>query len=94
MGIESMAARGGFEGIHPHPPDPSRELGRKEEERALWAALDALPDKEREAIILRLIERRSPTEVAAEMKIEKASVRSNTCRGIKRLRGILKGGKE
>ena len=88
-GLESLVARGGLKGIHSGSPDPGEYLERKTAERNLWEALDALPGKEREAIVLRLLERRSPTEVATQMKIEKASVRSNISRGIRRLKGIM-----
>lgn len=90
---EDFFTRGGVHEIHRHPPNPEEELERKEAYRALWAVLAGLPIKEKEAIVLRLFERREPEEVADEMGIEKASVRSNISRGIKRLRGIMGGPK-
>jgi len=93
-GLEGFKAREGLRDLHRRPRDPGEELDQKEAERTLWKALDALPDKEREAIVLRLIEGRPPKEVADEMKIGKASVRSNISRGIRRLRGIIGGGAE
>ncbi len=92
--LETLVARGGIRNVHRKTRNPAEELDRREAERALWKALDALPEKEREAIVLRFIEGRTPSECAEEMKITKASVRSNTSRGIKRLRGILKGDKQ
>ena len=91
QGLEKFAAMGAIQDLHRRTPSPAEELERKESERTLWNALDALPEKERDAIILRLIQRRTPGEVAEEMKIEKASVRSNISRGIKRLRGLIGG---
>ena len=93
-GLDNFVASGGVEDIHRRPPDAAVESGRNQAKRTLWKALDTLPDKEREAIVARLIEGKSPTEVAEEMKIEKASVRSNNSRGIRRLRGIIGGGEQ
>ncbi len=91
-GLENFQARGGLRDLHRRLRNPDEDLAKKEAERILWCGLDALPNKEKEAIVLRLIEGRPPKEVSAEMKIEKASVRSNISRGIKRMRGILGGG--
>jgi RNA polymerase sigma-70 factor (ECF subfamily) len=94
LGIESIVAKDGIQKIHPKTRDPEEEFDRKEAERILRESVDALPEKEREAIVLRFLEGRTPTEVAERMKITKASVRSNISRGLKRLRGILKGEKK
>ena len=91
-GMEKVVARGGINELHSSSRDPERDLDRKEAEKVLWRALDALPRKERQSIVLRLLECRSPLEVATEMGIGKGSVRSNISRGIKRLRGIMGGG--
>lgn len=92
-GLENLVARGGIEEIHRPPVSPDTVLERKEAERMVWDALDTRPEKERDAVVLRLLQRRSPAEVAEEMKIDKASVRSNTSRGIRQLRKML-GGKK
>jgi len=85
---------GGIDEVHPPPDRPDEEMERRENEQQLWVMLDALPDKEREAIVLKILEERSPEEVAEQMNIAKASVRSNISRGLARMRGIIKGGNE
>ncbi|MBT8398437.1 MAG: sigma-70 family RNA polymerase sigma factor [Gemmatimonadetes bacterium] len=90
-GRKKLLATGEVTAIHGRTRNPERDLARREAERTLWEALDALPGKERESIVLRLLEQRSPTEVGEAMGIEQASVRSNISRGIKRLRGIMGG---
>jgi RNA polymerase sigma-70 factor (ECF subfamily) len=90
-GMETFVARDGAEGLHPKSTDPGKDLERKETKRAVWKALDALPKKERQSIVLRLIEGLSPAEVAEKMKITKTSVRSNTNRGKKRLMKTMGG---
>jgi RNA polymerase sigma-70 factor (ECF subfamily) len=77
--------------VYGKPQDPERDLERKEAKRRLWEALDALPEKERECLVLRYLEGRSPAEVAEIMGIEQTSVRSNISRGLRRLRGIMGG---
>jgi len=93
-GMEIFVARGGANDLHGRPRNPGEALEKRDNERALQTALDALPEKEREAIILRFLQCRSPAEVAKVMEIGKASVRSNISRGVKRLRGIIGGGEK
>jgi len=88
-GLEWFVRNGGATDIHGKDPTPGEEMDRREAERTIWEALDALPEKQREAIVLRLIEGRSPAQVSHQMKIDKVSVRSNISRGIKRMRSII-----
>ncbi len=88
-GLERFVQNGGVGDIHGRGRTPGEELDHREAERTVWEALDTLPEKEREAIVLRLIQGRSPGEVSRRMKIDKASVRSNISRGIKRMRGMI-----
>lgn len=90
-GLEAFVTRGGVEAIHGIQGRPGQELIKEEAVQALWRAMDSLPEREREAIVLRLIECRSPAEVSREMRIDKASVRSNISRGIRRLRRKMGG---
>ncbi len=57
-------------------PSPDRELERRVLERAVWDALDLLPPRQREAVILILLEGRSNAETAAAMSISPRTVRS------------------
>jgi RNA polymerase sigma-70 factor (ECF subfamily) len=55
----------------------------------LWKALDALPEKERMALILRDVEGLSTAETAEALASSETTVRSQICRGRLRLKGIL-----
>ena len=56
--------------------DPGREIARSEQKRLIAAALTALPEKERAALVLRDIEGLSTSEVAAVLKSSESTVRS------------------
>lgn len=67
-------------------PDP---LARTESEflqHAIREAIDELPAREREALTLRLIDERSPAEVARLMRVRPATVRSHIRHALGRLR--------
>jgi RNA polymerase sigma factor (sigma-70 family) len=71
----------------PEPAEPS-EAGftPKEDAAELWAAVGALPAKQRAAVVLRyLLDAEYPT-VAATMGISEAAARRNVHEGLKRLR--------
>ena len=72
-------------------PDPLEEVEGRELHGALIRALGDLPRREREAICFRVLDRKTPQEVADIMETKKATVRSNIRHGIKRLREILEG---
>ena len=80
--------------LHDHGdlPDPAGgpavQLARRRRAKALYAALDRLTDRERQAIVLRLLEGRRPAEVAELMGVKKVSVRSLVHRGLKKLRRL------
>ncbi len=71
------------------PPDPLEEAERREFHLRLHRALAHLSKREHEAITLRILEGRTPEEVAAIMRTEKATVRSHISRGIKRLKEVM-----
>ena len=74
------------------PPDmPSAEHGALVllERHAVVAALRALPDRQREAIVLRYYADLSEAEIAAAMKISRGAVKSHTARGMAALRAAL-----
>lgn len=67
-------------------PDP---LDRAEDEalhRIVREAIDDLPDRERQALTLRLIDERSPAEAARLMRVRPATVRSHIRHALNRLR--------
>ena len=74
------------------PPDmPSAEHGALAllERDAVIAALRVLPDRQREAIVLRYYADLSEAQIAAAMGISRGAVKSHTARGMTALRAAL-----
>jgi RNA polymerase sigma-70 factor (sigma-E family) len=74
------------------PPDmPSAEHGALTllERSAVIAALRELPERQREAIVLRYYADLSEADIAAAMKISRGAVKSHTSRGMAALRAAL-----
>ena len=74
------------------PPDmPSAEHGALTllERSAVVAALRGLPERQREAIVLRYYADLSEAEIAAAMRISRGAVKSHTSRGMAALRTAL-----
>ena len=74
------------------PPDmPSAEHGAMVllERSAVIAALRGLPERQREAIVLRYYADLSEAEIAATMGISRGAVKSHTARGMTALRAAL-----
>jgi RNA polymerase sigma-70 factor (sigma-E family) len=74
------------------PPDmPSAEHGALAllERSAVIAALRGLPDRQREAIVLRYYADLSEADIAATMGISRGAVKSHTARGMTALRSAL-----
>jgi RNA polymerase sigma-70 factor (ECF subfamily) len=67
-----------------HVDDRSREVGH-----ALRAALQELPDGQREVVVLRLVSGLSPGEIASTLDISEASVQGLAHRGRRTLRQAL-----
>ncbi len=78
--------------LHEHgdladPADgPATQLARRRRAKALHEALGRLTKRERQAIVLRLLEGRSAAEVSELMGIKEVSVRSLVHRGLGKLR--------
>jgi RNA polymerase sigma-70 factor (sigma-E family) len=75
----------------PAPDEPSAEHGAMAliERTAVIAALRTLPDRQREAIVLRYYADLSEADIAATMGISRGAVKSHTARGMSALRAIL-----
>ena len=73
------------------PPDmPSAERGALVLlERSAVVALRALPDRQREALVLRYYAELSEAEIATAMGISRGAVKSHTARGMTALRTAL-----
>ena len=68
--------------------DPEEELVAKEQREVLSRALGELPDRERDAIVLRILEDRTPAETARAMGMSRKAARSLVVRGLSRLRAM------
>jgi RNA polymerase sigma-70 factor (sigma-E family) len=75
----------------PAPDEPSAEHAAMAliERTAVVAALRVLPDRQREAIVLRYYADLSEADIAAAMGISRGAVKSHTARGMTALRSIL-----
>jgi RNA polymerase sigma-70 factor (sigma-E family) len=75
----------------PAPDEPSAEQGALAliERSAVVAALRTLPDRQREAIVLRYYADLSEADIAATMGISKGAVKSHTARAMAALKTIL-----
>ena len=70
--------------------DPLGELRARRERHAIYRALGKLPDRERDAIVLRVLEGRDTRETATILGVAPATVRSLLQRGMYRLRRMEK----
>jgi RNA polymerase sigma-70 factor (sigma-E family) len=75
----------------PAPDEPSAEQGAIAllERSAVIAALRELPDRQREAIVLRYYADLSEAQIAEAMGISRGAVKSHTARGMSSLRASL-----
>jgi RNA polymerase sigma-70 factor (sigma-E family) len=75
----------------PAPDEPSAEQGALAliERSAVVAALRTLPDRQREAIVLRYYADLSEADIAATMGISRGAVKSHTARAMAALKSIL-----
>jgi RNA polymerase sigma-70 factor (sigma-E family) len=80
-----------------HPPMPAPGLPSAEdsalaavERSAVLAALDALPDRQREVVILRFYADLSEAQIAAALGISRGAVKSHTSRAKDCLRAVLR----
>jgi RNA polymerase sigma factor (sigma-70 family) len=93
-------ARGGYVDLDavPEPPDPGRSAAEQMQEGArqdaLQAALMQLPERQRQAVVLRHLEELSNPEIAAIMDITVEAVESLTARGKRALARALAGRRE
>ncbi len=75
----------------PAPDEPSAEQGALAliERSAVVAALRTLPDRQREAVVLRYYADLSEADIAATMGISRGAVKSHTARAMAALKSIL-----
>jgi RNA polymerase sigma-70 factor (ECF subfamily) len=68
---------------------PSARLRREDRLRRLRAALAALPERDREVLVLRHLEQMPPREIAAVLGISEGAVYTRHLRALERLRRLL-----
>ncbi|HEX3690517.1 MAG TPA: sigma-70 family RNA polymerase sigma factor [Solirubrobacteraceae bacterium] len=68
------------------PEAPATEAVAAVADEGLWAAVAALPDKQRTAVALRFIADSAYAEIATAMEISEPAARRNVHEGLKRLR--------
>jgi RNA polymerase sigma factor (sigma-70 family) len=73
----------------PEPPDPTHEALGLLEGSAAIAALRGLPERQREAVLLRYYAGLPDSEIAAAMGISAGAARSHAARGMSVLRAAL-----
>lgn len=78
-------------GIALDEPGPDRTVIARQELRRLQAALDRLPPRCREAVVMRKIDRLSRREIAARMGIAEATVAEHLATGIDVLADFMHG---
>ena len=69
-------------------PDPEEELVLSERRETLYRALGQLPDLERDAIVLRILEERDASETAKALGVSRSVAQSLVARAIFRLRNM------
>ena len=71
---------------------PEQKTQRNERDAALWAAVDALPEKQRLPIILRYVHGLSTAEIGAVLEISEGTVHSRLYYARTKLQGVLRRG--
>jgi RNA polymerase sigma-70 factor (sigma-E family) len=82
-------ADGNQRAVPPDLPSAEHEAFIQLERSAVVTALAGLPDRQREAIVLRYYAGLSEAEIADTMGISRGAVKSHTARGIAALRAVL-----
>jgi RNA polymerase sigma-70 factor (ECF subfamily) len=68
---------------------PGADLSRAERQARVQAALDRLPDRDREVLVLRHLEDLSTAEAAAVLGVSEGAVKVRLLRAVQRLRDLL-----
>lgn len=82
-----------FDGLSVYTDEPDAEavFSSRQELKALAAALDTLPEKCREIVVMRKIEGRPQREVARTLGVAESTVEKQVMKGVKRLADVLYG---
>jgi len=78
-------------GLEMDVPGPERTMLARDELRRLQTALDRLPERPRQAVVMRRVEGLTGREIAARMGISEAAVSKHIDAGIRALANLLYG---
>jgi RNA polymerase sigma-70 factor (ECF subfamily) len=88
-GLPDRSAVALAERLFGRPSSPSARLHRRERRDRVRTALAALPDQDREVLVLRILEGLPARETAAVLGIGEIAVRSRQVRALERLKALL-----
>jgi RNA polymerase sigma-70 factor (ECF subfamily) len=88
-GLPDRSALALAERLFGRPSSPSARLHRQERRDRVRTALAALPEQDREVLVLRILEGLPTRETAAVLEISEVAVRSRQVRALERLKGLL-----
>ena len=87
--LESLTENGGAASEHPKLRDIDERLDRVEQRALLRPAIESLPEREREILLLRFVAGKSQTEIAGLVGVSQMQVSRLVARSLARLRGQL-----
>ncbi|MCG8653165.1 MAG: RNA polymerase sigma factor [Pirellulales bacterium] len=70
-------------------PTPEDQAAAKELGRAVWRAIDLLPERQKQIMHLRMLEQMEPGEIAQTLQLSPALVRSNLAAARRKLRQLF-----
>jgi RNA polymerase sigma-70 factor (ECF subfamily) len=73
---------------------PSADLQRQERRARVRAALERLPERDREVLVLRYLEQLSTAEVAEVLAVGEGAVKMRLLRALQRLRDTLQNSED
>jgi RNA polymerase sigma-70 factor (ECF subfamily) len=88
-GLPDQSALALAERLFGHQSSPSAGLRRQERREQVRAALAALPEQDREVLVLRFLEGLPTREAAAVLQLSEVAVRSRQVRALERLKALL-----
>jgi RNA polymerase sigma-70 factor (ECF subfamily) len=88
-GLPDRSALALAERLFGRPSSPSAGLHRQERRDRVRAALAALPEQDREVLVLRILEGLPTRQTAAVLEISEVAVRSRQVRALERLKALL-----
>ena len=88
-GLPDQSAMQLADRLFAHLPNPSAGLRRQERRDRVKTALTALPETDREVLVLRVLEEMPTRDIAAVLGMTEGAVRSRQVRALDRLRALL-----